>query len=76
MTLLDYRRILQEIIDHHRGKALGVILGLIFGWFAISYGFLKAIFVSICIIVGYIIGKRIDENGDVKKAFDRLFGQR
>ncbi|MEG6615902.1 DUF2273 domain-containing protein [Peptococcaceae bacterium 1198_IL3148] len=73
---MDFRRILQEILENHRGKTLGVLLGLIFGWFAISYGFFKAVFVSICIIVGYIIGKRVDEIGDVKKVFNRLFGQR
>lgn len=73
---MGYKSILQEILDHHRGKALGIILGLLFGWFAITYGFLKALFVALCITGGYLIGKRIDENNDIKQIFDRLFKDR
>jgi len=58
-----------EIIQKNRGKAAGIILGLIFGWFAITYGILKAIFVSLCILAGYYIGKQIDRRADLKEIF-------
>lgn len=76
MCWLDFWRITQEILTYHRGKVLGITLGLIFGWFAISYGFFKAVFVTICIFLGFMIGKRVDESKDVKKVFERFFGPR
>jgi uncharacterized membrane protein len=45
--------ILQEIIKNHLGKAVGIILGLIFGLLAIRYGLFKALFVVICGAIGY-----------------------
>lgn len=73
---MDLRRIIQEILDHHRGKALGIVLGLVFGWFAISYGFFKAVFVAICIFLGYLVGRRVDEEKNIKNTFERFFGPR
>lgn len=67
---------LKEILDRHLGKIAGVMLGLIFGWFAIKYGLLKAIFVAACAAAGYYIGKRLDERCDFKELFDKLFQER
>lgn len=69
-------KLFEKIIENHRGKALGVFLGLAFGWFAISYGFFKAIFVALCIIIGYFIGRGIDERFDFRRALDWLFRDR
>lgn len=66
----------QEIWGRHRGKIIGVLLGLAFGWFAIVYGVLKALFVSICILVGYYIGCRLDERVDWRDFLQRLFQER
>ena len=68
-----FKQIIQEILNYHQGKALGVLFGLVFGWFAISYGFFKALFVALCIVIGYLLGKRADDNADIKNIFDRLF---
>lgn len=69
-------KLLQELIEHHRGKALGISLGLAFGWFAISYGFFKAIFVALCVSLGYVIGKGVDQQFDFREALARLFRDR
>lgn len=69
-------KLFQDILENHRGKALGVILGLLFGWFAISYGFFKAVFVALCVAGGYIIGRGIDQKFDFREAFSRLFRDR
>ncbi|MTI79968.1 MAG: DUF2273 domain-containing protein [Firmicutes bacterium] len=71
-----YKHLLHEIMEHHRGKALGALLGLLFGWFAIVYGLFKALFVTLCIALGFFIGKRLDENNNMKQIIDKLFGQR
>ncbi|WP_031514867.1 DUF2273 domain-containing protein [Desulfofalx alkaliphila] len=73
---MNFKYLLQEILEYHRGKALGVLLGLVFGWFAIKYGFFKALFVAFCIGAGFFIGKRIDEREDIAQIFDRLFKDR
>lgn len=65
-----------EFLDRHRGKIIGVALGLTFGWFAISYGLLKAVFVAVCIIAGYYVGKSVDDRVDVREKISRLFRER
>uniref|UniRef100_A0A7C2J020 DUF2273 domain-containing protein n=1 Tax=Ammonifex degensii TaxID=42838 RepID=A0A7C2J020_9THEO len=66
----------QEFFERHRGKVIGVALGLAFGWFAIVYGFWKAIFVALCVAVGYYVGKRIDERVDLGRFWDKLFREK
>lgn len=68
--------IIQEILDKHLGKATGVLLGLVFGWFAIKYGFLKALFVAACAVTGYYLGKRLDEKIDFREFILKIFGER
>jgi len=69
---VDYR----EFFEHHRGKIIGVALGLAFGWFAIVYGFWKAVFVTVCVGIGYYVGKRVDERIDFAHVWDRLFREK
>jgi len=69
-------RVIKEIWDSHHGKLLGIFLGLVFGWFTIVYGVVKATFVSVCIGLGYYIGKKTDENMDWRALLNRLFNNR
>ncbi|HBC93553.1 MAG TPA: hypothetical protein DCZ10_11835 [Pelotomaculum sp.] len=68
--------VFQEILNKHLGKAVGIILGLLYGFLAIKYGFFKAFFVLICAALGYYIGKRLDEKVDLRELFLRLFRER
>ncbi|KUK83771.1 MAG: putative membrane protein [Pelotomaculum thermopropionicum] len=68
--------ILREMLDSHLGKIIGVIIGLFFGWFAIKYGLFKALFVAVCAVAGYYIGKRLDENFDFKGLMENLFREK
>jgi uncharacterized membrane protein len=68
--------IFQEILDKHLGKIAGVLLGLAFGWFAITYGFFKALFVAACIVAGYFIGKRIDNRVNFRDFIAQFFRER
>lgn len=69
-------RLIIEIIERNRGKVTGVALGLAFGWFAITYGIFKAIFVSICIAAGYFIGKKLDEQVNFKDILSGWFREK
>lgn len=64
--------LLEEIWKQHRGKIIGALLGFFVGVFILFFGFLRTLFVLICIIVGYGIGKRIDEKEDIMDILDRL----
>lgn len=61
-----------EILDGHWGKVFGVFLGLLFGWFAISYGFWRAVFVALTVVIGYYIGRQVDERTDWQAFWDRF----
>lgn len=71
-----WEKVVLEILEHHRGKLLGVILGLIAGMLVVAYGFWKALFIIICITTGYFLGKNIDEKGHLGDWVDRLFKDR
>ena len=68
--------IIQEILEKHLGKVIGILIGLVFGWLAIKYGLFKAIFVVLCALAGYYIGKRLDEKVDFRDVFSRFFRER
>lgn len=54
-----------EIYSSNKGRISGVILGFLFGILVISIGFFKTLFLSLCISLGYIIGKKVDNNEDL-----------
>ncbi|HHV17464.1 MAG TPA: DUF2273 domain-containing protein [Thermoanaerobacterales bacterium] len=56
----------------HRGKIIGGILGLIIATIIISLGFLKAVFVILCTVLGYYIGKLIDNKEDIRDILDKI----
>lgn len=66
-----WEKILAYILQEHRGKTIGIVLGLIASIIFITYGFWRSLFVIFCIIVGYLVGKKIDEN----KSFDNWLKQ-
>jgi uncharacterized membrane protein len=62
-----WENLFRVIFEQHRGKAIGVILGLLASILFINYGFWRTIFIVVCIALGFFIGKEIDE----KKNFDQ-----
>lgn len=71
-----WEKVLTEIIHNHRGKLFGILLGLAFGLLVIIIGFLQTIFISCCIYIGYIIGKRVDDNESIRDVMDRILRDR
>lgn len=65
-----------DILQKNRGKVAGIVLGLVFGWFAITYGILKAVFVSLCIAAGYYIGRQVDSHDNWKSLFGGRFREK
>lgn len=55
-------RLITLLWQEHRGKSVGVILGLTASILFVTMGFWRTIFIVICLAVGYWIGKRVDEH--------------
>lgn len=68
--------LLRDIFQKHPGKIIGGFLGLIFGLLAIKYGLIKTLFIAACAVLGYYLGKRLDEHVGLKDIFTNLFKER
>ena len=66
------RKLFEELWQHHSGKTVGVSIGFILGVLIIIFGFFQTIFVLLCTLAGYIVGKRIDEKEDIMDILDKL----
>ena len=66
MDYIDY-------IAKHRGKIIGVLLGLLASILILKYGLLKTFFIALCVGVGYHIGKKIDERLNFKEMLAAFF---
>jgi uncharacterized membrane protein len=64
--------LLEEVWPQHSGKILGVLFGFVFGILVIVFGFFNTLFVALCVIAGYIVGKRIDQKEDIMEILDKL----
>lgn len=68
-----WEKIFLLIIEEHRGKAIGILMGLVAGILVISYGFWRTLFIIFCIVLGYFIGKRIDESQGLDHWLKQMF---
>ena len=69
-------KLLLLILEEHRGKAQGILLGLIASILFITYGFWRSLFIVFCIILGFFIGKKIDENQSFDNWLRQMFKDR
>ncbi len=66
------RNLFEEIWRSHGGKILGCSMGFILGILVLILGFFQTLFVSFCVLAGFMVGKRIDEKEDLMDILDRL----
>lgn len=57
-----WQQLLEQVL-RNRGKVIGTLLGLLFGWMVVAYGVFKTLFVALCLGLGYYFGRRSDEGG-------------
>jgi uncharacterized membrane protein len=58
---MNWKAIL-EYYYRHREAINGSIIGLIIALAFLAFGFIKVIFIAICVILGYYIGKKTGED--------------
>ncbi|SMB94861.1 Small integral membrane protein [Desulfonispora thiosulfatigenes DSM 11270] len=69
-------KILDEVLTHHKGKFFGILIGLLFSVLVISVGLLETIFIAVCIYIGFVVGKRVDQNESFYSIIDKVFRER
>lgn len=67
-----FSEILLEIWENHRGRCIGVLAGVAIGLMFILLGFFKAVFLLVCIGIGYFLGNKVDNNEDLMDLLDRI----
>lgn len=62
-----------QYFRRNRGKVLGVMIGLWAGFGIMKLGVLWTLFISACVAIGYLIGRRLDESQeDLLDFLDRV----
>lgn len=65
-------KMLENLWQDHSGKTVGAALGMIVGILIIIFGLFNTLFIVACGILGYIVGKRVDEEESIVEMIDRL----
>ncbi len=60
----------------NKGKILGTLAGILLGWLTLQYGFLKAVFILLCLLAGYAVGASADQQGGLRNLAACLFTPR
>jgi len=62
-----------EFCGAHIGELIGAAIGLVISITILLLGVFKALFIAICVGLGYYIGKRMSEDKDyLKNLLDRV----
>ena len=64
--------ILNDIWNNYRGRLFCSIFGLFIGVMVLWLGFFQALFLLICIGLGFFIGYKLDMKEDLMEWLDRL----
>jgi uncharacterized membrane protein len=65
---------LKEFYYSHKGAIWGGIIGLVASISFLIFGFFKVLFVALCIVLGYYIGKNYSKDKNfIRSLKDRIF---
>lgn len=65
----------QEVIDfvqHNPGKVLGLGIGILIGILYLFFGLFKTIIFVFLVVIGYIVGARLDHDESVRDLIERF----
>ena len=66
------REMLEELWQTHKGRIVGMAVGLLFGLMVLILGVFKTLFLLVCAVGGYLIGKKIDQKEDLLEILDKI----
>ncbi len=67
---------LAYLYREHRGKFIGVSLGFVFSLLTVIFGIGKALFMLLCLFIGYFVGSRVDQGQSLQELWQYIFHQR
>lgn len=67
----NFREALAALVLY-KGRIFGVIFGGMIGLVTAKYGFKAGLFFTICVFVGYFIGKRVDHKDSFRDIVERI----
>lgn len=70
---MNLTRYITEWINTNPGKAVGVIAGLALGLLILTFGPIKTLIIILFMLLGFIIGKMVDERISVVEEFKNIF---
>ena len=70
------KELFTEIIAYykkHKYRINGIAIGAIIAIVLIRYGLLQSVFITVCVLVGYYIGKKYEnDKGFIRKIIDKI----
>ncbi len=60
-------------LDNHPGKLMGTSIGLVLGLLMVTLGFWRTLVLTIFLILGFMLGKRQDDDKSVTTWLERNF---
>lgn len=70
---MDWKSVFLDLWENHRGRMLGLTLGLVVGVLFLTLGFFKTIFLLICVGLGYFIGDKFDNQEELFKLIEKIW---
>lgn len=67
---------LVDLFCRHRGKTLGLLIGLIISILTLTVGVFKTLFIVGCSLLGLFIGDKIDHHEDLRHIIERILPPR
>lgn len=68
-----WEQFLRDVWPRHSGKIIGSIAGFLLGVAIMAFGLFWAILISVLVALGYIVGKKVDEEDeDFRETISRI----
>jgi uncharacterized membrane protein len=67
-----WKETLLVFFNNNRGKCIGTTIGFLIAVFSLIIGFFKTMFVVICMLLGYYIGKKSDNKESIIEVIERI----
>ncbi len=73
---MSLTRYISDFVNENPGKTVGAASGLVLGVLILTFGFWKTVVIILFIILGFIIGKMIDDGDAAIGAIKNFFRRR
>ncbi|MFW6007502.1 MAG: DUF2273 domain-containing protein [Halanaerobiales bacterium] len=75
---MEKNKLIEDFLRYiilNKSKFIGAVIGLVIGILFLTIGFFKTILLFLCVLIGYIIGGRLEVEGSIKEFLDKILPQ-